>query len=368
MILLNPGPANTTSTVKKALLCEDICPRESEFGDVMARVAEGLARLVGHEKEYAAVLLAGSGTAAVEAALASTVPQDGRLLVVDNGAYGARLSSIADAYLMPHDTVSFGIGGWIDVDRIAERLERERYTQLAVVHHETTTGMLNPIEAIGTLCRKRGVELIVDAMSSYAGIPISMEAMPADFLVSSSNKCIQAMPGLSFVIARRGRLESMTSIPGRSLYLDLGLQYRFFENHRQMRFTPPVQVLHALDTAIQELESEGGVAARHHRYCECWRVLDGGMRDIGFRRLLPDEQLSHILTSYLEPTHKGYTFERFHDLLYERGFTIYPGKGGKSATFRLANMGAITPEDIGRFIEAVGETMQDMGITELYRD
>ena len=368
MILLNPGPANTTSTVKKALLCEDICPRESEFGDVMYRVARGLARLVGDEKEYAAVLLAGSGTAAVEAALASTVPQDGRLLVVDNGAYGARLSSIAEAYLMPHDTMSFGIGGWIEVDRIAERLEKERYTQLAAVHHETTTGMLNPIEALGTVCRERGVELIVDAMSSYAGIPISMEAMSADFLVSSANKCIQAMAGLCFVIARRERLESMTSIPGRSLYLDLGLQYRFFESHHQMRFTPPVQLLHALATAIEELAAEGGVAARHRRYYECWRVLDDGMRDMGFRRLLPDEQLSHILTSYLEPTHEGYDFERFHDLLYGRGFTIYPGKGGKKATFRLANMGAITPEDIRRFIEAVRETVEEMGIATLYPD
>ena len=366
MILLNPGPANTTSTVKKALLCDDICPREPEFGEVMGRVAQGLARLVGDEREYAAVLLAGSGTAAVEAALASTVPQDGRLLVVDNGAYGARLASIAEAYLMPHDTISFPIGGWIDVDQIADRLAKERYTPLAAVHHETTTGMLNPIEALGAICRDRGVELIVDAMSSYAGIPISMEAMSADLLVSSANKCIQAMAGLSFVIARRERLESMVSIPGRSLYLDLGLQYRFFETNSQMRFTPPVQVLHALERAIEELEAEGGVIARHQRYCECWRVLDGGMRDIGFRRLLPDEQLSHILTSYLEPTHEGYSFQRFHDLLYDRGFTIYPGKGGMSATFRLANMGAITPEDIRRFIEAVRETVLDMGLTALY--
>jgi len=334
----------------------------------MGRVALGLVRLVANDEDYAAVLLAGSGTAAVEAALASTVPADGRLLVLDNGAYGERLASIARAYLMPHDTITFGIGEWIDVERIAKRLEQERYTQLAVVHHETTTGMLNPIEALGTLCRERGVELIVDAMSSFAGIPISMAATSADFLISSANKCIQAMAGLSFVIARRDRLQSMTSIPGRSLYLDLGLQYRFFESHSQMRFTPPVQLLHALDTAIEELEAEGGVTARHRRYCECWRVLDAGMHDIGFRRLLPDEQLSHILTSYFEPTHEGYSFERFHDLLYGRGFTIYPGKVGKSATFRLANMGAIGPEDIERFITAVRETVVDMGIEALYPD
>jgi 2-aminoethylphosphonate-pyruvate transaminase len=373
MILLNPGPANTSSAVKQALLCDDICPREREFGDVMRMVCEGLVRLVDPGDEYTAVLFGGSGTAAVEAAIASAVPADGRLLVIDNGAYGARMVQIAEAYRLPHDVEVFGVGGWIDIERIAQRLVQQSltglpYTQLAVVHHETTTGMLNPVEAIGALCREHGVELIVDAMSSYAGIPFSMNGMGADFLVASANKCIQGMAGLSFVICRRRRVEAMTVAPGRSLYLDLGEQYRYFERCSQMRFTPPVQLIYALAAAIDELEVEGGVVARHLRYQECWRALDGGMQGLGFRRLLPEHQLSRILTSYIEPTHEDYSYGRLHDLLYGRGFTIYPGKGGKKATFRLANMGNISPGDMDRFIAAMRQTVTEMGLDPLYRD
>jgi len=316
VILLNPGPANTSAAVKQALLVDDICPREREFGNVMRRVCEGLVRLVDPGDEYAAVLFGGSGTAAVEAVIASAVPADGRLLVIDNGAYGARMAQIAEAYQLPHDVERFGVGGWIEIERIAQLLARlshtgRPYTQLAVVHHETTTGMLNPVEAIGALCREHGVELIVDAMSSYAGIPISMDAMGADFLVSSANKCIQGMAGLSFVICRRQRVESMAVAPGRSLYLDLGEQHRYFERNNQMRFTPPVQLIYALAAAIEELEIEGGVAARHQRYQECWRALDHGMHGLGFRRLLPERQLSRILTSYIaRPAPR----QGFHDL------------------------------------------------------
>jgi 2-aminoethylphosphonate-pyruvate transaminase len=176
------------------------------------------------------------------------------------------------------------------------------------------------------------------------------------------------MAGLSFVICRRQRVESMTVAPGRSLYLDLGEQHRYFERNSQMRFTPPVQVIYALAAAIEELEVEGGVAARHQRYQECWRALDSGMQGLGFRRLLPEHQLSRILTSYIEPTHEGYSYERLHDLLYDRGFTIYPGKGGKRATFRLANMGNISPGDMDRFIVAMRQTVAEMGLDPLYRD
>jgi 2-aminoethylphosphonate aminotransferase len=373
VILLNPGPANTSPAVKQALLCDDICPRETEFGKVMRGVCEGLVRLVDPGDEYAAVLLGGSGTAAVEASIASAVPADGQLLVIDNGAYGTRMVQIAEAYRLPHDVEHFGVGGWIDIERVTQRLVQQShtgrpYTQLAVVHHETTTGMLNPVEAIGALCREHGVELIVDAMSSYAGIPISMNAMGADFLISSANKCVQGMAGLSFVICRRRRVESMTVAPGRSLYLDLGEQYRYFERNSQMRFTPPVQVVYALAAAIEELEAEGGVAARHQRYRECWQTLDRGMQGLGFRRLLPDHQLSRILTSYIEPTHEDYSYERLHDLLYNKGFTIYPGKGGKRATFRLANMGNIRPGDMDRFIGTMRQTVAEMGLDPLYRE
>ncbi|MBX3248724.1 MAG: 2-aminoethylphosphonate--pyruvate transaminase [Myxococcales bacterium] len=364
MILLNPGPATTTQTVKDALVCEDICPREQSFGDTMGRVAEGLAKLVGDD--CVAVLFGGSGTAAVEAAVASAVPEDGKLLVVDNGAYGTRIAEMAAAYRMAHEVLDLGVGEPVDLARVEAKLAEGGFTHLAIVHHETTTGMLNPVEAVGALCKDAGVEMIVDAMSSYAGIPISMDALGADFLVSSSNKCIQGMAGLSFVLCRRARIETMQRVPGRSLYLSLADQYRFFLKNHQMRFTPPVQLVYALEQAIRELEAEGGVEARHRRYAACFEVLDGGMRELGFERLLPEAQLSRILTAYLEPTHPAYSYDRMHDLLFARGFTIYPGKGAKKDTFRLANMGAITPDDMSRFIVALREVLAEMGIDRLY--
>jgi 2-aminoethylphosphonate aminotransferase len=365
MVLLNPGPANTTDAVKRAMTRPDICPREREFGEVLRRVRDGAARVVHAGDAFTAVLLGGSGTAAVEAAIASAVPDDGRLLVVDNGAYGERMTAIARAYGIAHDVLAVGVGGWPDPAQVEQALARRRYTQLAVVHHETSTGMLNPVEAIGSVCRARGVEVIVDAMSSYAGIPIDVERLGADLLVSSANKCIQSMAGLAFVICRRERLARMEPIAGRSYYLALGRQHAFFEAQGQMEFTPPVQVVYALDQALAEYFAEGA-EARHARYVANFDALDGGMRGLGFRRLLPEAMLSRILTAYLEPDHPRYSFDAMHDRLYQKGFTIYPGKGANRATFRLANMGDVTPDDMRAFVRAMGDVLKDMGVTPLY--
>ena len=370
MILLNPGPANTTETVKRAMTRPDICPREREFGDLMEGVRDGITRVVTSNHDYTSVLFTGSGTAAVEAAIASAVPADGRLLVVENGSYGARMAQIAGAYGIRTDVKAFGTDGYPNVDRIAARIAQaeeagDRYTQLAVVHHETSTGMMNPVEAIGALCQRSGIELIVDAMSSYAGIPIDIERLGADFLVSSSNKCIQGMAGIGFVICRRDRVERMVHIPGRSYYLSMAAQHRFFEREHQMQFTPPVQILYALEQAIIEYEAEGG-EARHARYMANWEALDGGVRSLGFRRLLPEAILSRILTAYLEPDHPRYSFDDMHDRLFAQGFTIYPGKGASSATFRLANMGAVTPDDMRAFVAALATTLTAMGVDRLY--
>jgi 2-aminoethylphosphonate-pyruvate transaminase len=364
-ILLNPGPANTTDTVKRAMLADDICPREHEFGDVMERVADGLVRVVHPGKDYVAVLIGGSGTAGVEAAVATAVPSDGRLLVVDNGAYGARIADIAAQYEMPHHALRFGVGGAVDLDQVESALARERFTHVAIVHHETTTGMLNPVDAVARLARARGADVIVDAMSSYAGMPIDVAAMGADYLVSSSNKCVQGMAGLAFVIARRDKLERLESRRGRSTYLDLAAQHRFFLKAHQMRFTPPVQIVYALDQALTELFAEG-VEARWRRYLACFEAIDGGVRALGFRRLLPSNQLSRILTAYLEPDHAAYGYDAMHDQLRRRGYTIYPGKGAKQATFRLANMGAVTVDDMRGFVAALRETIEVMGLNPLY--
>jgi 2-aminoethylphosphonate aminotransferase len=366
MVLLNPGPANTTQAVKLAMTKPDICPREREFGDVLMRVRSRVTQVVHEGTAYTSVMFGGSGTAAVEAAIASAVPHEGRLLVIDNGAYGTRMTEIARAYGIAHDVAAFGVGGYPDPERVARALDAARYTQLAVVHHETSTGMLNPVGELARLCRARGVEIIVDAMSSYAGIPIDVEALGIDFLVSSSNKCIQGMAGLGFVICRRDRLDAMRHVPGRSYYLSMAEQHRFLEKSGQMQFTPPVQVVYALDQALSEFFAEGGAKARHARYLANWEALDSGMLSLGFRRLLPEAILSRILTAYIEPDHAGYSFDAMHDRLYARGFTIYPGKGAQKNTFRLANMGDVQPTDMQNFVSALRETLDELAVDTLY--
>ncbi len=365
MILLNPGPANTTQSVKDALVCEDICPRERDFGDVQARVQKGLTRVVHDGDDFVAVLFGGSGTAAVEAAICSVVPPTGRLLVIDNGAYGTRMAQIAKGYQIACDSEALGVGVYPDLDRIEALLKATSYTHLAVVHHETSTGLLNPVEEIGALCEQNGVEMIVDAMSSYAGLPIDIAQMRARFLISSSNKCIQGMAGLGFVICHRASLERLASFPGRSHYFNLIEQHRFFEQHHQMRFTPPVQIMYALDQALVEFFAEGQ-ENRTKRYRACFTALDEGVRELGFRRLLPDHMLSRILTAYVEPTRSDYSFDTMHDALYQRGYTIYPGKGAQQDTFRLANMGAITPDDMRGFVKTLATLIQEKGWRPLY--
>jgi 2-aminoethylphosphonate-pyruvate transaminase len=368
MILLNPGPANTTEAVKLAMTKPDICPREADFGNVLARVRDDLTRVVTESRDFTTVMFTGSGTAAVEAAISSAVPSDGRLLVVDNGAYGTRMVAIAKGYGIAHDVEAFGVGGYPDVDRIAKRLREQRYTHLAIVHHETSTGMLNPLAEVAKLCREREVESIVDAMSSYAGIPIDVDGLGVDILASSSNKCIQGMAGLGFVICRRDRLARMSHVPGRSFYLSMAGQHRFLEQNGQMQFTPPVQIIYALEQALSEFFAEGGALARHQRYVQNWEALDTGMRNLGFRRLLPEAILSRILTAYIEPDHPNYSFDVMHDRLYARGFTIYPGKGAQQDTFRLANMGAVDVNDMRAFVAALATTLSELQVSPLYRN
>lgn len=368
MILLNPGPANTTETVKRAMTRPDICPREAEFGELLVRVRDGLTRVVTDSSAYTTVMFTGSGTAAVEAAIASAVPADGRLLVIDNGAYGARMAAIAQSYGIAHDVEKYGVGDLPDLDRVAARFKQQRYTQLAVVHHETSTGMLNPIAELTALAKRHDAEVIVDAMSSYAGIPIDVQALGIDFLASSSNKCIQGMAGLGFVICQRDRLARMHHVAGRSYYLSMAGQHRFLEHNGQMQFTPPVQILYALEQALAEFFEEGGVSARHRRYVQNWEALDSGVRALGFRRLLPEAILSRILTAYIEPDHPNYTFDAMHDRLYTKGFTIYPGKGAQQDTFRLANMGAVDAADMRAFVAALADTLNELQVSPLYRN
>jgi len=231
-----------------------------------------------------------------------------------------------------------------------------------VVHHETTTGMLNRVREIGDIAKENNSVFIVDAISSFAGVPIDIKNCQIDFMMSTSNKCIQGIAGVAFVICSKDELEKTKDYPKRSFYLNLYQQYDYFEKKGEMQFTPPVQVIYALRQAIKEYFEEGE-EKRYRRYTKNWKTLRDGLRKIGFSFLLKEEEESHLLTTVLEPKNPNFSFVKLHDLLYERGFTIYPGKMGQKRTFRLANMGAINYRDIEKFLVALKDVLDKMGVS-----
>jgi len=362
-ILLNPGPATTSDTVKFAQVVPDICPREKEFGEVMEFVSKELTNFVGSNDEYATILFGGSGTAAVEAILSSVIDEE-IVLIINNGAYGKRMCEMAEIYNLNYIEYKSSAIEKINLNELEELIKiynlnnvdnhKKNVSHLAVIHHETTTGILNDIKSIGQICKKYKIEMIVDAMSSFAGIPITMDEMNIKYLISSSNKCIQGMAGISFVIANIESLEKTKNIKPRNLYLNMYKQYSYFKDNYQMRFTPPVQVLYALKQAIVETKEET-IKKRNERYEECCQILWKGLDKIKLKKLVGEEASSMLLTSIVEPKIKGYSFEELHDYLYNRGFTIYPGKIASENTFRIANIGQIYPENMTKFIEILEE-------------
>jgi len=362
-ILLNPGPATTSDTVKYAQVVPDICPREKEFGDVMEFVSKELTNFVGTNDKYTTILFGGSGTASVEAILSSVV-DSGTILIINNGAYGKRMCEIAEIYNLSYIEYESSPIEEINLSELEEIIKTHNLesiitnetiiSHVAVIHHETTTGILNDVKSIGSICRKYKIDMIVDAMSSFAGIPINMDEMNIKYLSSSSNKCIQGMAGISFVIANKESLKRTKNIKPRNLYLNIYKQYLYFKENYQMRFTPPVQVLYALKQAIVEAKEET-IRNRHERYKECCQILWKGLNKLNLRKLVNEKASSMLLTSIVEPQINGYCFDELHDYLYNKGFTIYPGKVSSQNTFRVANIGQIYPENMNKFIEILEE-------------
>ena len=351
-ILLNPGPGTTTDAVKRGLVVPDICPRVREFGAVTTEVRSNLLAVADADPAtQTAVLIAGPGTAAMEAAIGSLVPPAGRLLVLDNGAYGERAGQIAAALGVPADVWRVPWTVRPEPAEFAARLAANRYTHAFWVHHETTTGMLNDLSGYGAACRARGVVSVVDMMASLAGLDFSLRREPVDFVISCANKCLQGMPGISLVLGPRGAIEASAAV-GRTYALNLARHERSLAAG-QFPFTPPVQVVYAFAVALRETLAEG-VAARAARYRACYEMMVGGMAALGFEPLLPRALHSGLLTAFRTPAWPGFTFARLHDYLYARDITLYPGKLPGLDTFRVANIGALTPEDLRRFVAEVG--------------
>ena len=358
-ILLNPGPANTSPAVKQALVTPDLCHREPEFFQVMRRCRERLVRLACGGGDWSAVLFTGSGTASVEAAVCSAVPPGRSLLVVDNGVYGDRMVRIARAHGIPAEVLSYDI--WTpaapaDVARVLRA--HPEVSHVAVVHHETTTGLLNPVAEIARVAEREGRRVFVDAMSSLFGEPLDVTAGSMDFVTASANKCLQGIPGISFVLARRGALEALKGQAPRSVYLDLYTHHATQEQDNTP-FTPAVQVLCAMEQALAELETEG-VARRIERYAENARVLRAGMGRLGFEILVAVGARSNILTTFrLLP---GLAYDPVHDAMKRRGYIIYAGQGDiRTYAFRVSNMGTLTPTDMGRVVEAFAASLDELG-------
>ena len=352
-ILLNPGPATTTDSVKQALVIPDVCPRERSFCDLYADVRRRLAALVGDPDEVAAIPLVGSGTTALEAAMVSFVPPGARLLVVDNGDYGARLAAMAAALGVDHSVLAVGWGVPLDEGALEAALAADpAVSHVYLVHHETSSGVLNPLEAVLPALRRRGVRVLLDAMSSFACLPTPVGADGVDAVISSANKCVQGMAGLGIVVATRALLDEARGAARPCFALDLVAEHDHLEKTGQSRFTVPPQIVSALRQALVELDTEG-VAGRRTRYARSMAVLVEGLERLGFERLLDEAAQSGILVAIRAPQASWYDFEDMHDALFAEGFTIYPGKPGAEPNFRLAVLGAIDEHDVRRFLTAL---------------
>lgn len=347
-LLLTPGPLSTTATVRAAML-QDSCTWDADYNQgVVEPIRRELVRLATgpeYESDYSAVLLQGSGSYVVESVLGSAIGVDECLLIINNGAYGARMGEMARCLGLRHHELDCGETTRPELAAIEAMLARHpEITHLAMVHCETTTGMLNPLEEVAALCQRRGIRLIVDAMSSFGGIPIDMGRLGIEFLISSANKCIQGVPGFGFVIARRTALTACAG-RARSVSLDLHAQWQTMEQQGgKWRFTSPTHTVLAFAQALRELEEEGGIDARHQRYSENQRTLVDGMAALGFAPLLPEEWQSPIITAFYSPAHPDYRFADFYQRLKAQGFVIYPGKVSQADCFRIGNIGDVTPE------------------------
>ena len=354
--LFTPGPLTTHPAVREAMT-RDLGSRSHLFIDLVAEIRSELLRIAGTSSKegYEAIPMQGSGTFAIESVLGSMVPAEGRLLVLANGAYGDRMCTIAERLGIDHLALRCPENEVHDLDVLRKALEKD-ITHVAMVHCETTTGILNPLEKIASVVADKGKILIVDAMSSFGGYPIDISSLPAHVLVSSSNKCIEGTPGFGYAIVHRETLLA-TRGTARSLSLDLLAQWEGLEKTGQFRFTPPTHVLLGFHAALHLLAEEGGVEQRAARYRDRNAALIDGMKQRGFEPYISSELRSHIITTFRYP-HEGFDFEAFYNGLAERGLVIYPGKITEVDCFRIGNIGCLEDTDITELLEAIGPLVQ----------
>ena len=363
-LLFTPGPLTTSPSVKQSML-RDLGSRDYEFIELIKSIRNKLLNLAGVSVNmgYEAVIMQGSGTFGIESVLTSCIPEDGHLLILINGAYGERLRTICEIHRIRYSAIECPDNQIHNLESLGNILSSDTsITHVAMVHCETTTGIINPMIEAGVICKKHKRQFIVDAMSSFGAIPIDSEAMGIDFLISSSSKCIEGVPGFSFIIARLEALMACRKIR-RTLALDLFRQWEVLENSGQFRFTPPTHVMLAFHKALEELEAEGGVYGRSKRYHENYNTLMKGMIELGFQPYLPEELRGCIITAFHYPDHSRFDFSKFYALLNTKGFTIYPGKLSQANCFRIGTIGWIDKISMQHLVKAIEEVLASMEIT-----
>jgi len=361
-LLFTPGPTNTSSKTKKVMLV-DRGSRDDEIKRINRRICSGLLKIVGNPKTHICVPIQGSGTYAIEAAIGSLISNRDKILIMSNGRYGERIAKICKTLkkkffvFKNHDREQNSL---IDLERLLSR--DSSIIHVVAVHCETTSGILNPLEEMATIVSKKKRSFLVDAMSSFGGIPINLKKIQCDVLVSSANKCIEGVPGVSFVIALKKLFKNKGY--SHSLSLDLVDQWNFFRKTEQWRFTPPTHVLAALDSAIAQHFHNGGVRSKNFRYRNNTEILINGMRSMGFDSFVPDQYQSPIIATFFYPKDKKFGFASFYNLLRKKKFLIYPVKLSRLDTFRISCIGQIDSKDVRNLLRQIKLILSQMGVAD----
>ena len=359
--LLTPGPLTTSARTKESML-RDWGSWDSDFNRITARLREGLLKIVHGEGTHECVPMQGSGTFSVEAAIGTLVPRDGHVLVPVNGAYCQRIAKICKVLGRKLTTIDYAEDTQIRAEDVDRALAADpSITHVALVHCETSTGILNPLHEIAIVVARHGKGLIVDAMSSFGALEIDARVTPFDAVVAASGKCLEGVPGMGFVLVRRATLEGCEG-RSHSLAMDLYDQWIYMNKTTQWRYTPPTHVVAALDAALTQYFEEGGLAARGGAYARNCRQLIDGLAKLGLKSFLPASIQAPIIVTFHAPAHAGYEFRRFYEATKQRGFILYPGKLTQLETFRVGCIGAIGRNEMKQAVDAVADTLREMGI------
>ena len=362
-LLLTPGPLTTSKSVKEVMV-HDWGSRDGTFIAINQAVRDRIVEVAGAEGSHVCVPMQGSGTFAVEAMITCFVPRDGKMLILVNGAYGKRAAKICDYANRDHVIYETAEDTPPSISEVEDLLKNDpAITHVFAVHCETTSGILNPIKEIADLVKRQGRRLLVDSMSAFGALEIDAREVTYDALAASSNKCLEGIPGMGFVICEKEALAA-TEGNANALVLDLCDQHKAMEANAQWRFTPPIHVIVSLHQAIEEYLAEGGVAGRGGRYAANGRVLIDGMREMGFQTLLPDELQAPIIITFHMPADPKFHFQTFYDRLHEKGFIIYPGKLTVADSFRIGCIGRLDQDDMRAALVAVRETLDEMGVSQ----